>query len=439
MRARFNQPPRGSNQDDRNLIVGGLGTQKWPVTPVMGSLLGKHRFQCIRSILRALAGVQMNYSVANKLAARWILEGGVKLEPMGRDEEILVRYQIDMRLEGRLVNKTISVYWYGAHHFLQWLDRSNIPLEDCRKRHLELYRYYLTAEPAHHKNGSPRDPSTVYRVLVSVKYFSRWALSRGHIKRDPWKDFHIRRPKDRPMMPLSMEEVATLLRGSLAYCAHPWEIARMHALIVLVADLGLRISTEALALDRVDVESSQGMRDRFTVGAKGLYREVPLNPVPAAAIRRYLDLRTDSHPALFVTSPYRGTGRIRRFPYTHSHSALKYIAVRCGLEKEKVTWHMLRRTAATQSLLSGVDMFSVMELYGWRRVATVQRYVGAGARREALATHRAHSLAGRILGDLEIESPDSGQQDRSIGGSDATAHLRYARVAHDPWNSIIQE
>ncbi len=381
----------------------------------------------------------MKYSVANKLAAQHISEGSFILASLDRDDEILVRYQIDMRLEGRISGSTIGMYWYGAQHFLHWLRESGLPLHGFSKREIELYRYHLATEPARHKSGSPRSPSTVYRVLVSVKHFSRWALSHGYIKRDPWKGFSIRRPKDRQVMPLTMEEVVALVRGSLEYGVHEWEIARMHALIVLVADLGLRIKTEALALDRVDVESSLGMRERFTVGSKGRFRDVPLNPAPADAIRRYLDLRTDDHPALFVTSPYRGSGRIRRFLYTQSVRALKFIAKRCGLEKEKVTWHNLRRTSATQALLSGIDLFSVMALYGWRRVETVQRYVGAGARREALATHSAHSLAGRILGNPDLEVANNEEKDRSLGGTNSTAQYRYLRVAHDAWNSISQD
>ena len=84
-------------------------------------------------------------------------------------------------------------------------------------------------------------------------------------------------------------------------------------------------------------------------------------------------------------------------------------------------------------------MFSVMELYGWRRVETVQRYVGAGARREALATHRAHSLAGRILGTPDPEVTTDESRDLDLGGTNSTAQVRYAKVAHDPWNSINQE
>ena len=57
-------------------------------------------------------------------------------------------------------------------------------------------------------------------------------------------------------MPLSVEETVALIRGSLEHGMYELEIARMHALVVLIADIGLRIKTEALALDRVDVESS---------------------------------------------------------------------------------------------------------------------------------------------------------------------------------------
>ena len=80
-----------------------------------------------------------------------------------------------------------------------------------------------------------------------------------------------------------------------------------------------------------------------------------------------------------------------------------------------------------------------MALYGWRRVETVQRYVGAGARREALATHSEHSLAGRILGNPDVEIATDEGNDRSLGGTNSTAQYRYAKVAHDPWNSISQD
>ena len=380
----------------------------------------------------------MKYREVIKLVDERMAGGGPIFESASLRDQILIRYRLDTLLEGRHSEGTIKSYWYRARYLLTWIDSSDIELFDLGKKEIELYRYYRATSQAPHARGTYRSPSAVYRELVSLKHFCRWALSRGYIRRDPWKNISLRRPPDREMAPLTIEEVAMLVRGSKEYGMLEWETARNHALVVLVADLGLRIKAEALAIDRSDIEGADGLRNQFTLGSKGRIRDVPLNPAVAAAFSWYLGLRHDNHPALFVTSPYRISGPTTRMTYKAAIHVLKNIGERCGLDREKVTWHNLRRTSATQALISGVDMFTVMAIYGWRNIATVQRYIGAGARREALETYRQHSLAGRLL-DPSTPMERRGETDRSIGGTKLTAHYRYPEVVKDSRSSITQD
>ena len=380
----------------------------------------------------------MNYREVTKLTDARMAGGGPIFEAASPIDRILIQYRLDTVLAGLHAEETIRTYWNRARYFLTWIDSSGIQLIELGKKEIELYRYHRMTSQAPRARGARRAPSQVYRELVGLKHFCRWALSRGYIRRDPWKYISLRRPPDREMVPLTLEELASLVQASKEFGWLEVDTARNHALLVLVSDLGLRIKTEALALDRVDVEEADCLRDQVTLGSKGRIRTVPLNPAVAVALAWYLSLRRDEHPALFVTSPYRISKPTTRLAYGSAAHVLKVIGKRAGVDREKVTWHNLRRTSATQALLSGVDMFTVMAIYGWRNISTVQRYVGAGAKREALATHRQHSLAGRLL-DSSNYLEESGGMDRSIGGTTLTSQYRHLQIVRDSRSSITQD
>ena len=159
-------------------------------------------------------------------------------------------------------------------------------------------------------------------------------------------------------------------------------------------------------------------------------RLVPLAGVPAQAIDEYLSHRQDSHQALFVTSRYRINRPLVRLPYQAAFKVLKGLGAKLEMDLNRVTWHNLRRTSATLSLLGGEDLFTIMSIFGWCRVATVQRYVGFGAKQESVETHRNFSLVSNLLaGDDSLEMSDSFPKP-------STAQHRFMATVHDGWKNV---
>jgi integrase/recombinase XerD len=253
----------------------------------------------------------------------------------------------------------------------------------------------------------------------------KWLLTMGDIKKNPFDRVSLRRPADKMMIPLKIWELRQLIKAAKSHGLTPVERARNYALITLISDLGLRVRSEALAINLADVQRNGRMSSEFLVSAKGANRLVPLAPVPAQAIEEYLSLRQDTHEALFVSSPYRISRPIVRFGYKSASSFLKELGAKLELDPSRVTWHNVRRTSATLSLLGGEDLFTIMSIFGWRRVATVQRYVGFGAKQDSVETHRNLSLVSKLLAVGEsLDTPASSP-------NPSTAQHRFMATVHD--------
>jgi len=346
-------------------------------------------------------------------------------------QRLLLDYRDANLFSGTLAHQTSRAYLMAARPFLRWLCENDLNVEEVNYRVIERYRVYLTITPmgiAH--GGRKRSPSTIYSVLRAIKHFVKWLIVMGKMKKNPFDRVSLPRPPDRAMIPLKKFESKKLIKASKNHGGTPEERARNYALITLVSDIRLRITSEALALNISDVHRNGRMLSEFLVSAKGSNRIVPLTAVPALAIDDYLSLRKDTHQALFVTTRYRISRPCVRLPYEAAIKVLKRLGAKLDLDLNRVSWHNLRRTSATLSLLGGEYLFTIMSVFGWRRVATVQRYVGFGAKQQSVETHRDFSLVSKILaGDDSPEMSDSSP-------NPSTAQHRFSATVHDGWKSV---
>lgn len=128
---------------------------------------------------------------------------------------------------------------------------------------------------------------------------------------------------------------------------------------VLLAS-GMRIG-EALALDRGDIQFEK--REAMVRGKGGKPRAIFFTARALEWLRRYLELRRDSSPALFATS----TGR--RLQVGSAETMFRRISKRAGLEK-RVTPHRMRHTTATRLLRNGCPLGFIKEVLGHERLET---------------------------------------------------------------------
>jgi integrase/recombinase XerD len=154
-----------------------------------------------------------------------------------------------------------------------------------------------------------------------------------------------------------------------------WTGRRDHAIIVLLAQTGLRAS-ELTGLRCGDIHLGTGAH-ATTTGKGRKQRITPLTKETAAALRAWLAER-GGQPAepLFPTSigePLTRKALARRIA---KHAALA--AERCAsLTAKTITPHVLRHTAAMRLLHAGVDTTVIALWLGHEQVETTQMYLHA--------------------------------------------------------------
>lgn len=189
----------------------------------------------------------------------------------------------------------------------------------------------------------------------------------GWLVLDPEEVGVPKRPR-REVVYLSPEEVAQFL------AVIPLETMRgqpnrdgirFRALVETLLGTAMRIG-ELLSLDREQINFES--REARIIGKGNKERVVFFSGRALAWLRRYLDLRVDSHPALFVSRS--GHSRLNRADIWRPFSRYRHLA---GIAKP-VTPHLLRHTAATQLLFNGCPVGHIKEILGHERLETTCRY-----------------------------------------------------------------
>jgi integrase/recombinase XerC len=140
---------------------------------------------------------------------------------------------------------------------------------------------------------------------------------------------------------------------------------RFRALVEILLGSAMRIG-EALSLDLSQIDFTT--REARIIGKGNKPRTVFFTTRALDWVRRYLALRTDSEPALFVC--LGGKGRLKREDIWRPFSRYRKLA---GINKP-VTPHMLRHTAATHLLFNGCPVGHIKEILGHSRLETTCRY-----------------------------------------------------------------
>lgn len=142
---------------------------------------------------------------------------------------------------------------------------------------------------------------------------------------------------------------------------------RMRTLCELLLDTGARIS-EALQLDRTSILKEDGITFARVIGKGNKERKLFISGRPMYWIDRYLEARTDSHPALFVT--HCEASRLKKNGGTKD---FKKIAKKAGINK-KVSPHIFRHTFCTNLLKNGAGMAQIQRLAGHEDISTTMKF-----------------------------------------------------------------
>jgi integrase/recombinase XerC len=224
--------------------------------------------------------------------------------------------------------------------------------------------------------------SSAARALAAWRGFSRYAVRRGLIPRDPARALATPRLGRRLPRTLPAKDLGRALdRIDGANDAG----RRDRALLELAYSAGLRLS-ELVGLDRGDVDHKGGL---LRVRGKGRReRIVPVGAAALAALDRYLVARPEGRgdePVFLNPQGRRLSGR----------TVQRVVRRRLGdmASGLGVSPHALRHSFASHLLDRGADLRAIQELLGHRSLTSTQIYTHVSGSRLRQAYEQAHPRA----------------------------------------------
>jgi integrase/recombinase XerD len=264
-------------------------------------------------------------------------------------------------VERQLSENTIQAYAYDLADFKKWLPAKRKLIEIK----METLRDYLEDMI----DGRKLSAGTVRRRIACLRSFFRHVEDNRQLA-DPFVGWRLKLPR-RKRLPrtLSRQETsillgATRLRGR----------KKISALNALSTEISLMIATGIRVGELCKMEIGDVSHDGSTLRVHGKGSRDRVVYVTDPELRRALKgLATTSQRSQGPVGPLfpnRTGGRLRPQVF---RSRLRNFAGEAGL-KRRVTPHMLRHTAATLLIESGVDIRIVQRLLGHSSIATTEIY-----------------------------------------------------------------
>lgn len=282
--------------------------------------------------------------------------------------EALTDFLEHLEVEGGRSPKTIANYQLYLERFIDFA--GDITVDKITSEVIRRYRLWLNR----YKNETTNEELSLITQsyhLIALRGFLTY-LSRRDI---------TSLAADKIILPKTIRKQVTFLQYD--------EVVRMinqiptdteaglrdRAIVELLFSSGLRVS-ELVNLNRDHINLS---RREFMVRGKGQKdRPVFISKSAAEHVSSYLDVRTDSLPALFLSYSRRNaapnlSGDYRRLSARSIQRMISQYARLAGITKH-VSPHTMRHSFATDLLMNGADLRSVQSLLGHSNISTTQVY-----------------------------------------------------------------
>lgn len=245
---------------------------------------------------------------------------------------------------------TILAYGSDLDQMAEFLAHRNVvKAEDIEPAHLEGFRDHLLS----HKYT----PKSTSRKLNAVKTFFRWLKDQGYIVKDMSREVRhprIEAPEPKYLSPLEYRALRDLVRID----------SRVSAIVELILQTGMRISEVAnLKLDNLK-------KDEIVIEAYATQseRRIPLNNAAKEAVEEYLRERRDTDsPFLFVSKSGKPLA-VRNI-----RASIDRYMQRSGISGYSV--NDLRNTFIIENIKREVDLVTIAQAAGHKRLSTTERYL----------------------------------------------------------------
>ena len=248
--------------------------------------------------------------------------------------------------------------------------------------------HYITAHHIRLFLLSLRDrklnPSTVNAYYRVLKTFFNWLLAEGVIDNTRMQNIKPPRIPQMKPKPFSQADIGNLL---LLCSGNKFLDVRNRAMILLFMDTGLRLS-ELASIQLEEIDFNQETIKVMGKGAKE--RKVRMGKKTQKALLRYLLMRTDSHPCLWVSEERR--------PMTRAgiQTTIKRLCHLAQITDAKPGPHTFRHTAAINYLRNGGGEFTLQILLGHATLQMTRRYVSSLGEEDMIRAHQKASPVDRM-------------------------------------------
>jgi tyrosine recombinase xerD len=282
--------------------------------------------------------------------------------------EALTDFLEHLEVEGGRSPKTIANYQLYLERFIDFA--GDITVDKITSEVIRRYRLWLNR----YKNEMTNEELSLITQsyhLIALRGFLTY-LSRRNITSLAADKIILPKTARKQVTFLQYDEVVRMINQI------PTDTEaglRDRAIIELLFSSGLRVS-ELVNLNRDHINLS---RREFMVRGKGQKdRPVFISKNAAEHVSSYLDARTDSLPALFLSYSRRNaapnlSGDYRRLSARSIQRMISQYARLAGITKH-VSPHTMRHSFATDLLMNGADLRSVQSLLGHSNISTTQVY-----------------------------------------------------------------
>lgn len=243
--------------------------------------------------------------------------------------------------------RTLQYYQVTIEHLLKNIDTV------IRKITTDEIRTYL-AEYQQRNNCSK---VTVDNVRRNISSFFSWLEEEDYILKSPMRRIHKIKTKQ-PVKEIISDEMIERLRDNC-------RCSRDLAMIDLLYSTGIRVG-ELVGLNISDIDFEE--RECVVYGKGDKERRVYFDAKAKLHLQNYINSRTDTNPALFVTldSPYE------RLKISGVEIRVRELGRKLNIEK--IHPHKFRRTMATRAIDKGMPIEQVQKILGHSQIGTTMQY-----------------------------------------------------------------
>ena len=285
----------------------------------------------------------------------------VEIEENKKDfEDYTELFIASKKVEG-CSERTLNYYQTTIDNMLEVIDK-NIKTIDTND-----LRSYLT----NYQNKNNCSKVTIDNVRRILSSFFSWLEDEDYIIKSPIRRIHKIKTTKIIRETYTDETIEKLRDGC--------EEIRDLALIDFLSSTGVRVG-ELVRLNREDINFEE--RSCVVFGKGSREREVYFDARTKLHLEKYLSMRKDNNPALFVSllSPYA------RLEISGVEIRLRKLGN--NLELQRVHPHKFRRTMATKAIDKGMPIEQVQRLLGHAKIDTTLQYAMVNQNNVKISHHK---------------------------------------------------